>query len=197
MENRQERYWLCDLYPDNENHNRAIKIALLSPNTIIMCHNRSINIDTGEILKPHYHIIFVFDKGYYLWSLIDKYGLDREKDAHLFSNLKQYNFKRINDYIVYLTHFNTDKPDKYPPSLFQGGLKTKAINIVEKYLFPNDVTALKVLNEIEYIYLHKHINKYNKELYAELYNKFGAIVYNKWTFFLSFINDYRKIDIDI
>lgn len=197
MKNRQERYWLCDLYPDNKSHDRAIKMAILSPNTILMCHNRSIDPNTGEILKPHYHIIFVFDKGYYLWSLIDKYGLDREKDAHLFGNLKQYDFKRINDYIVYLTHFNTDKPDKYPPQLFLGGLKTKAINIVEKYLFPKDVRALNVLNEIEYIYQHKHINKYNKELYADLYNKYGEIVFNKWPFFLSFINDYRKIDVDI
>lgn len=196
--NKQERYWCCDLYPDNPTHERAIKLACLMPNTILMCHDRSVDKVSGEILKAHYHIIFKFQNGFYLFALIDKLGLNRDNDTHLFGSLKDYDFKNHKDYIVYLTHFNTDRPDKYSPDLFEGGLRQYAINIVRDYAYDDDVNFMDVLNTLEEMYYkHQISSEFDTMIYRKLYSKFGSIIFRKWSMIKSFINDYRGPNIDV
>ena len=144
MKNRQLRSWVFMLYPDNEKHFNAINYLDMLPNSLLIKHIAKYD-DKGEIVnKEHYHCVLKYDNPTWLSTIINDLSLSDE-DSHLFHSYtdfkigKKQKFKSLENYVDYLDHeLNDDKPDKYGPDDFSGGLKKWALSIInnrerEKY----------------------------------------------------------------
>lgn len=196
--NRQARIWICTLYLDNEAHLNALYYAKNMYNTILMLHDKTPDKDSDTgYAKPHYHCIFKFENGYYLYRLLrDDLKLDIETNAHLFRTLKQEKFKRLDDYIVYLTHENTNKPDKYRYDSFEGGLKDYAIKICDSFDRGDEYQMDEVIYFLSNGWKNGTINLYGMtlgDIYLWLHEMFGSIVYKKWGMIREIVNDMRKV----
>ena len=132
------------LYPDNEKHFNAINYLDMLPNSLLIKHIAKYD-DKGEIVnKEHYHCVLKYDNPTWLSTIINDLSLSDE-DSHLFHSYtdfkigKKQKFKSLENYVDYLDHeLNDDKPDKYGPDDFSGGLKKWALSIInnrerEKY----------------------------------------------------------------
>lgn len=182
--NRQSRIWVCTLYLDNEEHLAAISKARNMHNSILLLHDKTPDKSAENGLKkPHYHCIFQFGDPYYLFSILDKLGLDRENNAHLFKNLHQIKFSRLEKYIVYLTHENTNKPDKYPFDNFEGGLREYAIHVCDSFDRGDEVLFNEVVFYINNGYKNGSFDVLGRTLadhYEHLYSIFGHVVFKHW-----------------
>lgn len=183
----QQRIWCAILYPlDNEEHKIAIEILKDSfPGTILMRHDRDDN-------KYHYHVIIRSEQGIYKGWLLNKLLMDFDKNEHLFVSLKDIKYKRLDKYLVYLTHH--DKPEKafYSPEKFEGTDRIYAINVVNEIInLPNE-RFNKVINYLP-LYFKDVDNKFkfDTQIYLDLSNKFGSIIYKKWGMLKGFINEYK------
>lgn len=136
MINRQLRCWVFMLYPDNDLHCQAIQYLDNVDNSLYIKHIEKKD-EKGNILnKEHWHCVLRFDQPYWLSKLLLDLGLP-EEDAHLFHSYRDFmigkkqRFKSLNDYISYLDHMlEVNKPDKYSPDDFCGGLKKIALDII-------------------------------------------------------------------
>lgn len=145
MINRQLRSWVFMLYPDNQKHMNVINYIDPLDNSLYIRHVAKYD-EKGEMInKEHFHCILKYDSPVWLSKVLSDLDLDDE-DAHLFHSYTDFKigrknrFKSLNDYINYLDHvLEEDKPDKYSPDDFFGGLKSLALSIIasrdkEKYI---------------------------------------------------------------
>ena len=192
-DNPQQRVWTGVLYPDNDNHSFAIDMLIGTRNSILMLHDQDIS-KKGEPVKPHYHFIMQYDNPYYKKKLVIKdLDLDWEENWHLILSLQEIEYKRVDDYIVYLTHVKFKDKHYYSPDLFTGGMSSYAINVCKNEIDADDVNMMEILNYLEKIQFSDHNFRYKslKMIYETLYKKFGSIVYKKWNFIRQFVQDYR------
>lgn len=183
----QQRIWVSILYCDNDEHNIALTILKDSfPGSILMKHNRE-----G---KEHYHCVIRSDMGLYKGWLLKKLYLDFDVNEHLFRSLKDIKFKRLDKYLLYLTHYDVlDKPF-YSPENFEGTDRLYAIDCVNDILSDPSERFHKVINYIP-IYFSDLDNKfkYDTQIYNDFYKEFGSIIYKKWGMIRSFINEYKNL----
>lgn len=113
------------LYPDNENHVKAVEIINKMENGLSIQHISKTDDEGNIINKAHWHCVIKFSSPYWLSKLLSDLGLT-DSDSHLFKSYKDFKikgkqqFKSIEDYISYLDHnLNDDKPDKYTIDDFQ------------------------------------------------------------------------------
>ena len=168
MINRQLRSWVFMLYPDNDKHLNAINYIDLLDNSLYIKHIAKFDENNELINKEHYHCILKFDSPTWLSSIIKDLNLS-DDDAHLFHSYKDFKgknskprYKSLDEYINYLDHMETNKPDKYVIDDFKGGLVSLAQRIInnretEKYL--------SFYTNYQKIIFHNH---YRYKLYTSL-----------------------------
>lgn len=151
----QKRVWVAILYPDNELHANAIERLKSDHDALLLCHNRSIDSDTGELKKPHYHVLI--DRTMWLFSLLDLLKLPLS-DSHLFHGLREF-YSSIEEAEEYFLHLNSTDKEPYDPDEFEGGLKEKA----KEYIATVDLSKTEMFYKvIEYITEFRY-----KELYLD------------------------------
>lgn len=192
-DNPQLRVFVAILYPDNEDHNLAIKRALDMPFCSGILHDLDED-EKGEFKKAHYHLIFRFDKGYYKKKLVTRdLFLDWDQNWHYFKSLSEIEYVRADDYAVYNTHIEYPQKHYYPATNYEGGDRNWAIECCKNYSVPDDVNMTDILDYIEEMYMTDHQYRFRplKEIYMILYKKYGYLVYRKWNFIKEFVKDFQ------
>lgn len=132
----RDRKFCVILYPDDQSHMEALEKIKECFDSAYILHD-SDTLDTGELKKPHYHVVFTFPNPRYLSSVAEDLGIP---ENYIERCLK------LNSALRYLIH--ADNPDKFQYSLecVGGTLKSK----LEKLL--GDVSEeAQVLQLIQYL----------------------------------------------
>ena len=111
----RDRKFCVILYPDDATHMDAFEKIKESFDCAYILHD-SDTLDTGELKKPHYHVVFTFPNPRYLSSVAEDLGIP---ENYIERCLK------LNSALRYLIH--ADNPDKYqyPLEAVGGSLKSK------------------------------------------------------------------------
>lgn len=160
-----EKY-MINLYPENENHMRALEYIKLNMQYAYILHDKDITED-GEIKKEHIHVIVKFDNARELDSLAKE--LNIEKNMIKFMNSIKYSIR-------YLTHKDQKKKTQYN---FEQ-IKTNIIDI-KKY-FKEESTETEDMKKIlefifsidRYLYLCEVLEYVLKENIYATYRRSGT-----------------------
>lgn len=107
MKNIRSKYWTLIAYQESETLSfNDIKSKLIGEYIYIL-HDKDINNDTGELIKPHYHIVFSFKNYKWLNSLSEELGIP----SHYFQPVRN-----LNDILLYLLHYDYDNKFNYDMS---------------------------------------------------------------------------------
>lgn len=151
----QKRVWVAILYPDNKDHEQAIERLKNDHDSLLICHNRSLDPDTGELKKPHYHVLI--NRTLWLFSILDLLQLPLS-DHHLFHGLREF-YSSVEEAEEYFLHLNDTDKEQYDSDEFEGGLKEKA----KEYISTVDMSKTEMFYKIiEYITEFRY-----KELYLD------------------------------
>lgn len=116
----RDRKFCVILYPDDSSHMEALEKIKECYDCAYILHDCD-TLDTGELKKPHYHVVFTFPNARYLSSVSEDLGIPEnyiERCIKLSSALR------------YLVH--ADNPDKFQYSLecVGGTLKPKLEKLI-------------------------------------------------------------------
>lgn len=101
MEKKSEKY-MINLYLDNERHKLALDYIEKNLKYAHILHDKDISIETGEILKPHIHVVLIFENARTVKSIA--------KELNIEENLIRY-MDTVKFAIRYLIH--KDQKEKY------------------------------------------------------------------------------------
>lgn len=106
MKNVRSKYWTIILYQDSDTLSfDTFKQKLFSLGEYIyILHDKDTNTETGEIIKPHYHVVLSFNNYKWLNSLSEELGIP--------SNYFQP-VRNLNDILLYLLHYDYDNKFNY------------------------------------------------------------------------------------
>lgn len=137
-ENYRSRTHLLLLYPDNQQHCKAVEKIKQSYDYAIILHNRDVTQD-GELKKEHWHIVLRFQQAIWRSALCKNLGIDTNycEDVKKFDNALQY-----------LIHYNDSDKAQYNVDEVQGNLKQRLVESINKV---EKSEGEKVLELIEYI----------------------------------------------
>lgn len=134
------------LYPEDETHMNALNLIKQYYNYAYILHDKDYT-DTGEIKKPHYHIVITFNNA--------KWNTKVAEELKITDNYIEQ-CRNLELALEYLIHRNEETKYQYPIDEVKGPLKQKLI----KYLNQND------LDENDRVYeLYKYISESNKIIY--------------------------------
>lgn len=111
----RDRKFCVILYPDDSSHMEAFEKIKECFDSAYILHDCD-TLDTGELKKPHYHVVFTFPNPRYLASVSDDLGIPENYIERCI---------KLNSALRYLIH--ADNPDKYqyPLEAVGGTLKSK------------------------------------------------------------------------
>ena len=116
----RDRKFCVILYPDDASHMEAFEKIKESFDCAYILHDFD-TLDTGELKKAHYHVVFTFPNPRYLSSVADDLGISENYIERCI---------KLNSSLRYLIH--ADNPDKYQYSLdaVGGSLKDRLRKLV-------------------------------------------------------------------
>lgn len=133
----RDRKFCAILYADDVSHMEAFSKIKENFDSAYILHD-SDTLDTGEVKKPHYHVVFTFPNPRYLSSVADDLGIPENYVERCL---------KLNSALRYLIH--ADNPDKYQYSLecVGGTLKSK----LEKLLgdVSEEAQVLQLINFLD------------------------------------------------
>lgn len=130
MDNKvRSRLWCVLLYPDDDCHLKALDIIRSSYSYVGILHNKDIWTEedeknnsehkSGELKKPHYHIIIKFSQPRWNTAIADELGI-------------AYNYlepcRSFKNAGAYLVHSGIDDKYQYDISELEGSLSSDVIN---------------------------------------------------------------------
>lgn len=145
--NFRTRTFTFELYEDNPRHIKCLELLKKGYSYAYIKHNRDVydeddeqlNHVRGELKKPHYHVILIFENARY------KNALAKELDIE--DNLIQ-KLDNVNQYIVYLTHRDYPQKAQYDISEFHGNLLSRVFKALHQKIEEEDY-ILEVIDLIE------------------------------------------------
>lgn len=117
----RDRKFCAVLYPDDPAHALAFEKIKESFDCAYILHDCDCVEDTGELKKPHYHVVFTFPNPRYLSSVAVDLGIPENYIERCI---------KLNASLRYLIH--ADNPDKYqyPMDAVGGSLKDRLRKLV-------------------------------------------------------------------
>lgn len=132
-EKYRSRVHMLLLYPENEQHQKAIKKIEQSYDYAMILHNRDCWTEedekknpehiAGELKKEHWHIVLRFNQA--VWSSAICKELEIE---HNYIE----DVKKFDNAIQYLIHYNDSNKVQYSVDEVKGNLKTKLVESINK-----------------------------------------------------------------
>lgn len=116
MENYRSRRHCLLLYPDDETHIKALEYIKHNYEHLYILHDKDVYNDTGELKKPHYHVIVEFKSAKWRSALAKELGITENY------------IEQVNNYekaLEYLVHFNDDEKFPYSFDEVKGTFKDK------------------------------------------------------------------------
>lgn len=134
----RSRVHMLLLYPENEQHQKAVEKIKQSYDYAIVLHNRDITED-GELKKEHWHCVLRFTQAVWSSALCKDLGIEHNYIE---------NVKRFDNALQYLIHYNDSDKAQYSIDEVSGNLKQKLVESINKV---EKSEGEKVLELIEYI----------------------------------------------
>ena len=147
---RSRNIQVC-LYPDNENHMKALEdLQKQESNFAYILHDKDTwttedekknpEHKAGELKKAHYHVILKYKNAVFASALSKKYNLE----SHLIDPVNE-----PDNYLMYLIHYNA--PDKYQYSVddVKGPLKARLNDLVESREKSEGEKVVEILDFID------------------------------------------------
>lgn len=137
-EKYRSRVHMLLLYPDNEQHTKAVEKIKQSYDYAMILHNKDYTTD-GELKKEHWHVVLRFNQAVWNTAICKELGIEENYIE---------NVKRFDNAIQYLIHYNDSDKAQYTVEEVQGNLRQKLIESINKV---EKSEGEKVIELIEYI----------------------------------------------
>lgn len=139
MEKFRARNFNLVLYPDDETHVKAISYIQKNFDYAMILHDKDYDEKTGELKKPHYHIVIRFNNA--------KWNTALAEDLNITSNYieESRNIKRS---LQYLIHYNDENKHQYDLSEVQGTLTKLLIETIQN---GNKTESEKIIEILQWI----------------------------------------------
>ena len=144
-EKYRSRVHMLLLYPDNEQHVKAVEKIKQSYDYALILHDKDyFTEDTeqhvrGELKKEHWHIVLRFNQAVWSTAICKELGIEHNYIE---------NVKRFDNAIQYLIHYNDSDKAQYTVEEVQGNLKQKLVESINKV---EKSESEKVVELIEFI----------------------------------------------
>lgn len=135
MEKFRARNFNLVLYDEDETHKKAIEYIEKNCDYAKILHDRDVDEKTGEIKKPHYHIVIRFNNAKWNTSLAEDLGIT-ENYIEESRSLKRS--------LLYLIHFYDEDKYQYNIDEVKGTLKKK----LKSYIVNDDKEEYEKVEEI-------------------------------------------------
>lgn len=145
-EKYRSRVHMLLLYPDNEQHCKAVEKIQQSYDYAMILHNRDYWTDDtdehqrGELKKEHWHIVLRFNQAVWSSALCKDLGIEHNYIE---------NVKRFDNAIQYLIHYNDNDKAQYSIDDVKGNLKQKLIESINKVEKSEGEKVIELINYIE------------------------------------------------
>ena len=149
MEKYRSRTHMILLYPENEEHQKALQKIVKSYDYVGILHNqdkwteedekKNAEHKAGTIKKSHYHIIVRFNQAVWSTAICKELGIQENYIE---------NVKRFDNALQYLIHYNDNDKTQYALDDVFGPLKTRLVESINKL---EKSEGEKVVELIEYI----------------------------------------------
>lgn len=139
MEKYRSKNFNLVLYDEDETHIRALEYIQKNYDYAMILHDKDFDEKTGEIKKPHYHIVIRFKNAKWNTALADELNITPNYIE------ESRNLKRS---LQYLIHYNDENKHSYDMEEVQGTL-TKLL--IETINTENKTESEKVIELLNYI----------------------------------------------
>lgn len=142
MEKYRSKVFNLVLYSEDVTHYCAIEKIKKSYDYAMICHDRDINHETGEVKKTHYHVVLKFTNAKWNTALAEELGITANyiEESH--------NYKRS---LFYLLHWYDEDKAQYLLNEVSGSLRKD----LEKFIKNEDKSEsdkiLEILEEMDNI----------------------------------------------
>lgn len=133
----KSRIWVMLLYPDNDEHAKILDTVFDDFVCIGCLHDEDKN-SQGEVVKPHYHLVFYFPSAVYASHILDVY---RSLEPRFL-----YARKDIKVQVRYLLHLDSPSKFQYPKTKLEGHIER-----FSKYIDSEQLETEQVIKIIELI----------------------------------------------
>lgn len=198
-ENKKRYYnFTLVIYEDDENFKEQMESIKQTQESIWIRHDQDVNEETGELKKPHYHVVMKLKVNCTISALSKKLGIQE--------NMIEPVKKSLNGCLKYLIHYGDDNKYNYDPNEVQSNsdkLKRRFLDLVNKdtpeeekmisiyefiqsqkdYIDANILFKYAVKNNIwdayrrNYSIIKDLVNNHNGKINAKLYHT-GEDFYN-------------------
>lgn len=135
----RSRVHMVLLYPDDETHVKALETIKKEYDHAYILHDKDVEEETGELKKPHWHVVLRFGEAVWNSSVAKNLGI---KCNYVRKN------SNINKALEYLIHFNNPDKMSYEIEEVHGNLRTK---LAERLKANEKTEGEKVVDVIQYI----------------------------------------------
>ena len=140
MDKFRARNFNLVLYDEDETHRRALEYIEKNCDYAKILHDRDVNPDTGEIKKPHYHVVIRFQNAKWNTSLASDLGIG-ENYIEESRNLKRS--------LLYLIHYYDEDKFQYSVEDVEGSLKKRLLEIIKNDDKTESEKVIELLNYID------------------------------------------------
>lgn len=140
------------LYDEDNSHKNALDYIIKTySDYAYILHDRDYT-ETGEIKKPHYHVVLKFNNARSLSGLAKELGI---KENYISITHKSYKYA-----LKYLIHLDEENKTQYGVEEVKGNLKTELVKIINSGK-SEEQFVLQILNSLDsmkcYVSIHKFI----------------------------------------
>lgn len=176
MDNKRFRCFNLVIYEDDKNFDKQFFQIQQTKSAIWIRHDKDINEESGELKKPHYHVVLKLKNGTTISAL--------SKRLEVGENLIEPVKKSLNGCLKYLIHFKSD--DKYEYDITE--VKSNDDDLMQKFL---DLVKKDMSEEQKVLGIEEFILNFEKGQYIEWYilgryvrkiNCWDAFRRNAWYF---------------
>lgn len=137
-EKYRSRVHMLLLYPDNEQHVKALEIITQSYDNAYILHDKDVNED-GEIKKAHWHVIIRTSNPTWSSAICKELSIEEKFIEQV---------KKFDNALQYLIHYNDTDKAQYSQEEVKGNLKSRLKESINKQ---EKSEGEKVVELIEYI----------------------------------------------
>ena len=137
-EKYRDRSHVLLLYPDCEEHVRALKLIERSYDYAYILHDKD-KMENGDMKKPHYHVVLRFPNQVWSSKVCKDLGIQENYIE------KHRSFPNA---LMYLIHYNDSDKAQYSVDDVKGSLKTRLIQEISKV---DKTESEKIIELLDYI----------------------------------------------
>lgn len=145
-EKYRSRVHMLLLYPENEQHTKAVEKIKQSYDYALILHDKDYYTEDteqharGELKKEHWHIVLRFNQAVWSSAICKELGIEHNYIE---------NVKRFDNAIQYLIHYNDSDKAQYTVDEVQGSLKQKLVESINKVEKSEGEKVIELIDFIE------------------------------------------------